>query len=274
MAVYAAGRGMTGAFAARLMLQFAGPQVASSGAALVALALLLAGEAALEALRAPPCATLLLGLGGEQRVAVARRWMRRHHIPGDLRIGEFLQLRRPALHVLLYDGERQAPVLFGAAGADAPLAEVLAALCSLAPLGKRRLFDVEALAAPEALAFALRPRPLCVLAPRPAPLLPPCFSYPAQVFGLLECVMQRVAPAALFARVDTPSALLGLGSATAVPEPWGEPAARAFLRRACAAVLLLYVGAALLQALELLQGRGQVRGSPRRDALVGCTAPE
>lgn len=254
MSVYAAGRGLTGAFAARLLLHLAGPyDVASSGAALVSLALLLGGESALNLLRAPRYASLLLGLGlgAAPRLALARRWLRALSVPPDLRLSELLLLRRPRLHVILYDGLRQAPVLYGLCGVDAPLAEVVGALCSLAPLGSRRLFDVEALVAAEALAGALRPLPLLVLAPWPSPVAAPgCFAYAGKVLGLLERLLLRTEPPTIVCRAATPSALAGLGSFVPLTEPWGGVVAQAELRRGCAAALILYVVAGLLQALR------------------------
>ena len=271
MSVYAAGRGLTGAFAARLLLRFKCQVVASSGAALVTLALLLGGERALKLLRSRRFSPLLMGLGANHRIELAGTWLRTLQVPQDLWLGEFLRLRRPQLHVVLYDGTLQAPILFGLDGSDAPLADLVAALCSLSPVGTRQLFDVEVLVASEALACALKPVPLLQLAPSSKPLeAPGCFTYASKVLGLLDLLLLNIRPPLLICRIETPSAFAGLGSST-VHEPWCLPLQQNELYRSCGALLLLYLVAGLLQALEFLECQRQEMACPSGNALVRCT---
>jgi hypothetical protein len=239
---------------------------ASSGAGLVALAILVGGDRAIELLTVAPGRELLLGAGSSaSRRRTARTLLAELGADPDTTLGDLLSLRRHRLSLVAFDDSQQAPTLLGLHAehyARAPLADVLAAMCSVNPVeigGTRtRLLDVQQVVSPEAVAAALHPNPFFVIAPSETMQrsLPPCVAYAAHILGLhTDVAMARCTPADVaFLRAPTPNFFVETAfSMTTCPLKCSltEPLAQRTLdlRKAFAAVVLLLLCNRLLALL-------------------------
>jgi hypothetical protein len=173
MSVYLGGRGSAGHLVSAATLLLRTSVVASSAAALAALALRLGGARAVRLLFCKSYLQLVKGFGtSAERKALARSWLSRLEVPLDASLADVAELHRLPCSFFLFCAESQVPKLYhGSAEANIALVDLAAALCSLAPVQLEDgclLMDAELLLPFEVLAALVRPAPLFVVGPMEA----------------------------------------------------------------------------------------------------------
>jgi hypothetical protein len=259
--VYLGGRGKLGAEVSRRVpfLHGATSIVASSGAALVTLAMCLAGSNAVGLLSSKEYVKLLKGFGSSQeRITLARSWLARLGIPLDADVTDLEKLGCTPCGFVLYCAERQCPVLFHGRGEKDKIAvaDLTAALCSLTPVKTPfgSLLDPEHILPFESLASAISPTPLFAVGPTEPTLRGPrAMEYSALLYSLNDRMLSRNTRDVPVFRFRVPHLLETLLSSSDASAGAGGDVV--------AAALLSFILACLLERLK--EQRPPVRSSLR-----------
>jgi hypothetical protein len=259
--IYLGGHGKLGLSVSLHTFPLCAPVVASSGAALTALALQLGGADAVKLLASKAFVKLLKGFGSsKERKTLAKSWLARLGIPLDAGVVDLESLGCTPCGFVLYCAERQTPMLFHGRCAEESLGlvELVAALCSLMPVrtGAVSLLDAEHILPFECLAAAVSPPPLFVVGPsEPSLGGHRGVAYSALFMSFSERMLTRNACSLPIFRVHVPHLLETLVSSAVDCD---------FVRRDdAAAAFLCFSVACILQTLKQRSPPGQDIPRPR-----------